>query len=116
MSKSEKHSRWLLASRSKEKGNRFEREIVNIINDAGHGAIRAYASNGLSLGEGEECDIKATINDDVYRIQAKVRKNIANWIIPNTEEVDIQVIKQDRGEPLVVQPLSTWLEDKNVHS
>ena len=41
-----------------------------------------------------------------------MRKKIASWIVPNTEVVDVQIIKQDRGEPLVVQPLSSWLEDK----
>ena len=107
-----KITRLVLASRSKQKGNRFEREIVKIINDAGHGAKRAYASNGLSLGESEECDIKAIINGFPYRIQAKVRKTIAKWIIPDTKVVDIQIVKADRGEPLVVQPLSEWLKDK----
>jgi len=100
---------------SKAKGNRFEREVKNKILEHGHPCDRAYASNGLSLGEHEEVDVRATINDKIYRIQCKVRKKIASWIIPNTEVVDVQIVKQDRGEPLVIQPLSSWLEDKNVY-
>ena len=97
---------------SKAKGNRFEREVVKMFGGHGFESKRAYASSGLSLGEHEECDVRAVVNDKVYRIQCKVRKSIAKWMLPNTDAVDIQVIKQDRGEPLVVQPLSAWLSDK----
>ena len=97
---------------SKAKGNRFEREVKNKISERGFACERAYASNGLSLGEHEEVDVRAIIKDRVYRIQCKVRKKIASWIVPNTEVVDVQIVKQDRGEPLVIQPLSAWLEDK----
>ncbi len=97
---------------SKVKGNKFEREIVRTIKDAGFDGERAYASDGRSLGENEKVDVRATIKGKKYLIQAKIRKQIAKWIIPDTDSVDIQIIRQDRGEPLVVQPLSAWLEDK----
>ena len=97
---------------SKIKGNKFERDIVKEIERYGFEGKRAYASDGRSLGEDEKVDVKAFIGDKTYLIQAKIRKNIANWIIPDKDSVDIQVIRQDRGEPLVVQPLSDWLDDK----
>lgn len=97
---------------SKVKGNKFEREIVKQFNKHGFKSERAYASDGRSLGEDEKVDVRAEVNSKTYLIQAKIRKKIANWIIPDTETVDIQIIRQDRGEPLVVQPLSSWLEDK----
>ena len=59
-----------MPNKSKAKGNRFEREIV----------------------------------------QAKVRKALPKWIKPN-ENVDIQVIKEDRGKMYVVQELNDWLVD-----
>ena len=46
-----------MASKSKAKGNRFEYEIVDILNENGLEAKRAYASNGLSLGFTEDVDI-----------------------------------------------------------
>ena len=46
-----------MPSRSKQKGNRFEREVVNRAKELHIGAERAYASNGLSLGHTEEVDV-----------------------------------------------------------
>jgi Holliday junction resolvase len=97
---------------SKVKGNTFERDIVKEIQGCGFVAKRAYASDGRSLGENEKVDVKAEINGVTYLIQAKIRKAIASWIIPDTDSVDIQIIRQNRGEALVVQPLKQWLEDK----
>lgn len=90
---------------SKRKGNSFEREVVNTAKEYGLDSQRAYASNGLALGEHEECDLK--IED--YRVQAKRRKSIAKYITPNTEVVDVQVVREDYGEALVVMPLHMFL-------
>ena len=44
---------------SKKKGNRVEREIVNIFKTYNWEAERAWGSNGKAMGEHEEVDIKA---------------------------------------------------------
>jgi hypothetical protein len=82
---------------SKRKGSNFERDIVNIAKAAGLNAKRAYASNGLSLGQHEEVDI---LLED-YKIQAKRRKHIGELVKPN-ENVDVQIIKEDRGDIFAV--------------
>ena len=46
-----------MPSPSKAKGNRFEREIVNEAKRAGCTAVRAWGSNGQSLGLHEEVDL-----------------------------------------------------------
>jgi len=94
-----------MAHPSKVKGNKFERDVVNKAKEFGLESKRAYASNGESLGMHAEVDL---IIED-YKIQAKIRKNIASYLLPN-ENVDAQVIREDRGEAYIVLRLEDWLE------
>ena len=94
-----------MAHPSKVKGNKFERDIVNKAKEFGLESKRAYASNGESLGMHAEVDL--LIKD--YKIQAKIRKSIASYLLPN-ENVDAQVIREDRGEAYIVLRLEDWLE------
>jgi Holliday junction resolvase len=95
-----------MAHPSKNKGNRFERLVVNITKDEGIPAKRAYGSNGKALGCHEEVDV--LINNTI-KVQCKTRKKIAGWMIPS-EHVDIQVIKEDRGIPYAVLPYDDYLK------
>ena len=90
---------------SKVKGNTFERFVVNKAKELGLDSKRAYASNGESLGMHAEVDLIIKH----YKIQAKIRKSIASYLIPN-ENVDAQVIRQDRGEAYIVLRLEDWLK------
>ena len=90
---------------SKVKGNKFERDVVNKAKELGLDSKRAYASNGESLGMHAEVDL--LIKD--YKIQAKIRKSIASYLLPN-KNVDAQVIRQDRGEAYIVMRLEDWLK------
>jgi hypothetical protein len=98
-----------MPSKSKSKGNRFERLIVDMTKSFFDETVkvkRAWGSNGAAMGQHEEVDI--LIGDD-FKIQAKCRKSIGQWMIPN-ENVDAQVIKGDREEPLIVMKYDDWLE------
>ena len=99
-----------MPSRSKQKGNRFEREVVNRAKELNIGAERAYASNGLSLGHTEEVDVVLDGVDKEWRVQCKVRKNIAQWLKPNIGNVDVQVVKEDRGTIYAILPFDDFLE------
>ena len=90
---------------SKVKGNKFERDVVNKAKELGLDSKRAYASNGESLGMHAEVDLII----ESYKIQAKIRKSIASYLLPN-ENVDAQVIRQDRGEAYIVLRLEDWLK------
>ena len=96
-----------MPNKSKAKGNRFEREIVQAVELHDIKAVRAWGSNGKAFGPEyhEEVDI---LIDDEIKVQAKVRKALPKWIKPS-EHVDIQVIKEDRGKMYVVQELNDWL-------
>tara|TARA_R100001443_G_scaffold1863_3_gene6417 strand:- start:3647 stop:4015 length:369 start_codon:yes stop_codon:yes gene_type:complete len=96
----------IMASKSKAKGNRFEYLIRDITKGIGLKCIRAWGSDGRSLGWHEEVDL---LIEDTIKVQAKCRKAIANWMLPS-DEVDIQVIKEDRGTPLVVENYDTWID------
>ena len=94
-----------MPNKSKAKGNRFEREIVKAVELHDIKCVRAWGSNGKALGCHEEVDI--LIDDDI-KVQAKVRKALPKWIAPS-QEVDVQIIKEDRGNIYVVQELNDWL-------
>lgn len=98
---------------SKRKGNRYERELVEDAQAVGLEAERAYASDGRSLGEGKECDLLVRGRDDMIldalRIQAKRRKNVAQYLTP-PEDADINVIRENYGESLAVVPWDLFLE------
>ena len=94
-----------MSSPSKRKGNAFEREVVNQASEFGLKAIRAYASNGMSLGEAEDVDVK--IED--LKGQCKRRKRIAQWLKP-PESCDIALVREDRGETYVIIEYEDFLE------
>ena len=94
-----------MPNKSKAKGNRFESDIVKAVELHEVKCVRAWGSNGRALGHHEEVDI--LIDDDI-KVLAKCRKVLPKWIKPN-ENVDIQVIKEDRGKMYVVQELNDWL-------
>ena len=86
-----------MSSPSKIKGNTFEREVVNQAKEYGLKSIRAYASNGISLGEAEDVDVKI----ENIKGQCKRRKRIAKWIKP-PDSCDIALVREDRGETYVI--------------
>ena len=94
-----------MTSKSKIKGNKFERDIVKAVELHDIKAVRAWGSNGASIGQHPEVDL--LIDDDI-KVQAKVRKALPKWIAPS-EHVDVQIIKENRGKIFVVQELNDWL-------
>jgi Holliday junction resolvase len=92
---------------SKQKGNRFERLIVDKAQSYGIGAERAWGSNGRALGMHEEVDV---LLEGDLRIQAKCRKKIAEWLKPS-EVVDAVVVKEDRGETYIIIRYEEFLDD-----
>jgi|TARA_R100000234_G_C4979809_1_gene170238 hypothetical protein len=100
----------LMPSRSKQKGNRFEREIVNIAKENNLISERAYGSDGRALGESKEVDVVVDTEQKRWKIQAKVRKRIASWLKPDSNSVDLQVVKEDRGEIYAILPYKDFIE------
>ena len=91
-----------MASKSKAKGNRVERECVDIAESHGFNAKRSWGSDGRSIGMSPEVDIVINylLDESTSRemkVQCKVRKSIASYLLP-PDDCDITLIKQDRGE------------------
>lgn len=90
----------------KQKGNRIERECVNLAKGYGFESKRAWGSDGRSLGWHEEVDmiittpLKQKSMADPYKFQVKGRKAIADYLKP-CDEVYGQILKEDRKEALV---------------
>lgn len=94
-----------MGSRSKNKGSSYERELVNEAKALGFEARRAYASNGIALGEDETVDLKI----GKYRIQAKRRAKIASFLLPPAG-CDAVATRQDKGESLIIIPFKLFLK------
>ena len=94
-----------MSSPSKIKGNTFEREVVNQARKFGLKSIRAYASNGISIGEAEDVDVKI----EELKGQCKRRKRIAKWLKP-PDSCDIALVREDRGETYVIIEYGDFLE------
>ena len=82
-----------MPSKSQSKGNRFERLCVNMAKENNITAVRAWGSDGRSLGEDSEVDVML----NKYKAQCKSRKRIAKWLKPSTH-IDFQLVKEDRGQ------------------
>lgn len=93
-----------MPSSSKNKGNGFEREIVNDARDLDLQAERAYASNGKSLGQHEEVDVMI----EGFRAQCKRRKALGELYKPN-DNVDLQIFREDRGDTYVMMRYDLFL-------
>jgi hypothetical protein len=98
-----------MTSPSKSKGNRLENKIIQMAEAASIKAVRAWGSNGKSLGLTDDVDVLM----GAYKIQAKARKAIADYIKP-PPGADITVVQEIRKghteEPLAVLPLRLLLE------
>jgi hypothetical protein len=93
-----------LSSPSKQKGNRFENELVTLAKEWGLQAQRAWGSNGRAMGEHEEVDCKI----EEYTVQAKRRKSIAKFL--KCEHTDIVAFREDRGDTYALMPFDTFLD------
>ena len=96
-----------MPSKSKDKGYRFERKMVNYLEHRGIRSRRAWGSNGASLGWHPEVDV---LIEEHVRVQAKVRKKLPDYLKPS-EEVDLQVFQEDRGQMFAMIRFDDWLND-----
>ena len=98
-----------MASKSKIKGNTYEREFVNYFIDQGFVSERARGSDGRSLGMDEDVDGYIESPDGGIKIkwQAKRRRSIPKWL--DCGNSDFVVVREDRGDSHVVCSLDTFI-------
>jgi len=92
---------------SRDKGTRFERELVEALRSAGLDALRVPLS-GAQRGFNGDVVINTTTGRIIF--ECKVRrtgfKKFYEWL----SDVKYLVFKQDRQEPLVAMRLATFLD------
>ena len=88
---------------SRDKGDRFERAVVRLLQDAGLGAERVPLSG--SAGGSYSGDLTVPILGRDLVVEAKARANgfarLYSWL----EDRDVLIIKADRRDALVIMPL-----------
>ena len=91
---------------SRDKGNRFERSIVNALRAHDIDAKRVPLSGATDFAKG---DILAPIKGKDWRFELKARadgfKSLYGWLTGN----DALIVKADYQEALVIMPLSTFI-------
>jgi len=90
---------------SKAKGTGYENELVKKLKKAGFNKVkRAWGSDGRSMGEAPDVDIKA----DDFLIQAKRRKSIPKWL--SLGNCDVVMFREDRGITFVTMTFDDWVK------
>ena len=87
----------------RQKGNRFECELVNELRAAGLDAHRIPLSGSM---RGFKGDVQIRLGGRTLTLEAKSRASGFAFIYKAIQEADILAIKVDRNEPLVVMRLS----------
>ena len=93
----------------KKKGYALEHKIVQECRKRDLSVVRAWASDGKSIGQESDVDVVIEAGYTTYRVQAKSRKAISSYILPS-KNADIQVIKGDYIPAHAVLPLTDLLD------
>lgn len=94
--------------KSRDKGNRVERLLVNRLQDAGFAAERVPLSG--SAGGSYVGDLTLPLLGIYRRCEVKARATGFRQLYAWLEERDVLVVKADRLGPLVVVPLRLVVE------
>ena len=92
---------------SRQKGNDYERELVNLFKKYGIDCKRAWGSNGQALGMHEEVDVALYLEKSIYKLQAIRRRKISDFVKPS-EHVDFQILRADREDSYVVMRIKDF--------
>jgi Holliday junction resolvase len=93
---------------SRQKGDRFERAIVRLLQDAGFGATRVPLSG--SVGGKYSGDISLPLLGRDLCIECKHRADGFRELYAWLEDRDLLIVKADRRDALVILPLKTAID------
>lgn len=97
-----------MGKRSRDKGARFEREVVHILQDSGRAGERVPLSG--AAGGSYKNDVTGPVLGEDWRLECKARSRDFTRIYDWLEGADALVIKADRKRPLVVLDLRKALK------
>lgn len=95
---------------SRNKGYRYEAELVNAFKELGLKAVRVPLSGGTDYAKGDVEVIAGFDGKTKYLCEAKRRKNLPKWAVDCLGDNDALVMRGDRGESLVVLRFETFAE------
>jgi len=96
-----------MANRQKEKGSRFEREIVEMARLRDLEAHRVPLSGSAAGFKG---DVHIKKGREVWVIEAKKRANGFKFLYQNLDGADVLVVGADRKQALAVLDLGDYLD------
>jgi hypothetical protein len=95
---------------SRNKGAGFERELVNAFKELGLEAQRVPLSGATTYAKGDVEVIAGFDGKTKFVGEAKRRKNLPEWIVNALGDHDFMVMREDRGDTLVMLRLKTFGE------
>ena len=105
-----------MGKRSRDKGARVERKMVDWFESIGIKAQRVPLSGGMkmrnSLGEEFKDDLSCSLNGWLFRTEVKARAGAKGWqtIKKWLGEADMLALIEDRTDPLMVIPWHIFTE------
>ena len=99
-----------MGKKSRDKGARIEREIVNLHKDAGIGAQRVPMSGASQYTHDADIDVYPVGRSAPLVCEVKARKQFPKWLMDWLGENDALFLREDKREPLVVLPWRIYLE------
>lgn len=93
---------------SRDKGARFERELVNDLKGYGLECRRTALSGALAHEKGDVLVTAGFDGKTLYRGECKRRAELPAWITGALGENDFAAFREDRGETIIVLRLSSF--------
>lgn len=92
----------------RQRGDRFEREIVQAFKDRGLESIRVPLSGATEYAKGDVEVVANFPGKPRYVGECKRRKNLPEWIVNALGENDFLALREDRGTTLIMLRLDMF--------
>lgn len=94
---------------SRDKGARFELEVVHLAREHGLTAERVPLSGATSYAK-DDVVITPTFADRPWRGECKRRKELPAWLVTALDGCDFVALRADRHDAVALIPLRTLME------
>ena len=94
---------------SRDKGARFEREVVLLAKDHGLKAQRVPLSGATSYAK-DDVEITPSFADRPWRGECKRRKELPAWLVTALDGCDFVALRADRHEAVALISLRALME------